>query len=645
MAATQNLHPALSNPLSVQVKYRPVLQESIPPLPNPERLDYLQCKDWWTEQLRRCRHGWVCPDDMVFINPIYYFYLNFVKVQVVDELNKGKSGWMSPYFRDGDKEYFDAVYYGQSYEKRGKLFNAKNLVVAKGRRKGWTTCELFGITQWYFLFRQGFNISRAYPNDKVKNKERRLFVTSYSHTHEFFKRNESDEMIDIMIDNEDELSQWTYFIDEKTGKKQKKTQVNSTYLYSVGSDGGGVRGDKLSLIIVVEAGIHTKLGTFYPAAEETLKLGDYKFGQMLVGGTSDAINNETIDYKSMYYSPSSYNATTVFTPSWKCYFGCFDYFTGKSMREKALEKIISKRQQIEADGDYELLRSTVQENPITAEESFIPSGKSEYDSIKIDRQYMSILRNRMDDEWVKGRLEWEKDTYGKRTGKVSFVRDASGKWLILERFGVPILNVEGLYVAGIDDVYKDKAPHSTSQNCMVVYMKNSIHVSGVSGLPVAFYLGRHPNRILDYEEFHKGTIYYNPMVMYEHNDSGGYIGYAKEAEIKDRFIYHNGQIGIRLSDETKADMTLLGLRWFAADEHEKVLHSKLIESFKYWDSSINSDIASAFHLVLLAIEKTKKRGTKELEETQSTQAPAFTFGMINPFQSQTSSEFFRFGIY
>jgi len=606
MSAPQ-LHPALSRSDSVQIIYRPVLQGKIPDIPDPDDLNYIQNKIWWKEQTKRCTEGWIAPNG-VFINPIYYFYLNFVKVYVIDELNKKTPGWQNPYVRDGDKEYFDAVYYGMAYESQGISYDAKNVIVAKGRRKGWTTAELYGITLWFFLFKQGFNISRAYPNDKIKKKERRLFTKCYDMIHPFFKYNVNDQAIDILENNEDTVAQWTYSY-SSSGKQEKNELVNSISFFTVGADGGGVRGDALCLIVVVEAGIYTHLESFFAAAEETLQLGSYKFGQILVGGTSDAINNLTTDYKKMFFNPQQYNAVSVFTPAWKCFMGAIDYVTGKSLKSVALPKILENRHKREGNGDYEGLRKLIQEHPISPEEAFIPSSHSEYDSIKIDRQLMSILRTGMDSEWIRGKLEWELDTYGNRTGKVLFNKDSSGFWLILENFGVP-LEIENLYVAGIDDVYKDKAPHSESKNCMVIYMRDSIHAEAeMADLPVCFYLGRHGNRMLDYAEFHKATLFYNCWNMYEHNDSAGFIGYAREHGISKNFIYHNGQIGIRLSDDTIADMTLLGLKYFEEDRHLRIFHSSVIECFKYWNSGINSDLASAFHLVLFGLNKLKKKGT------------------------------------
>ncbi len=599
-------HPALIDKRSVQVKYRPVLQAPIPDLPNPARADYDECRDWWEEQYRRCTEGWTI--DGVFINPIYYFYLNFVKVFVVDELNEGKEHWINPYFRDGDKEYFDAVWFNRSYVHKGKLMSAKNLIVAKGRRKGWTTSELFGITMWHFLFKQGRNISRAYAVDDVSKKERALFTKCYAEIHPFWKVNEDDEDIDILVDNEGTLSQCTYTLNEK-GSKIKKSVVNSIFFWTVSPTATGVRGDYLGLVVVVEAGTHKYLSSLYAAAEEALTLGVWKIGPMLIGGTSDAINNLTTDYGDMFWSPEVFKASRIFTPAWKCFLGCFDYFNGKSKRIEALDFILKERQAFKDGGNYKEYRKKLQEHPISPEEAFIPQGESEYDDASIDNQMMLLLRANMNKTWLRGKLVWERDAYKKKTGKVIFEECPDGLWMVQEQYGVPILDVKNLYVAGIDDVYKDKAPNSKSKNAMIIYMKDSLHVEAECDMPVAFYVGRHSSRTKDYEEFHKGTIFYDCMVMYEHNESAGYIGYCKQKEITHKFIYHKGEIGVRLSEEVKADLTILGLQWFEEGRFQRVLHTELIKCFKFWNSGINSDLCSAMHLVFFALEKTKRLGT------------------------------------
>jgi predicted metalloprotease with PDZ domain len=50
------------------------------------------------------------------------------------------------------------------------------------------------------------------------------------------------------------------------------------------------------------------------------------------------------------------------------------------------------------------------------------------------------------------------------------------------------------------------------------------------------------------------------------------------------------------------------LNYFDEDRHLRVFHSALIDSFNRWRAE-NSDIASAFHLVLLALSLLKKVGT------------------------------------
>lgn len=628
----------LKHPDSVQVIYRPVLQEPLPPIPNPDNDGYSIHRDWWREQVRRCVEGWVAPNG-TFINPIYYFFLNFCTVFVVDELDKGRKKWQNPYVRDGDKEYFDEVYYNMSREVDGQVTNAVDLIVGKARRKGWTTCELHGITMWFFIFKTSENISRAYPTDKIKNKERKAFIKAYSFIHPFFKMGIDNVDLSLVEKNEDAISQGYYL-------NKDRIITNSIFFFTISADGSSVRGDAIGLIVVVEAGIHTNLKTFKGAADEALGVGDFKFGMTLIGGTSDMIGNKSTDYKDLFYNAAEHGMTKIFTPAWKCWYGAIDYFTGKSLRAKATESISLRREKKKKAG-IEALRMHIQENPFTAEEAFIPNGDSEYDADKIDAQLMHILREGLDKEWIRGKLEWEKDTYGKKTGRVVFHQNPAGDHCILDVHGLPVHKVENLYLQGIDDVYKDLAPHSDSKNALITYMRPSIYVPGPSDMPVHYYLGRTNNMLLDWEEFEKSIVYYKyPDIMYEHNTES-FLGYAREKGFFEKFLWHAGQVGVRLSDAHIQSFTMLGLKFFNNDRHLNITSYKIMESFKYWGGSKNSDLASAMHLVFFGLDKTKNKGTVTEDTVQKVEY--INFGVQESW-SQTSlnsnpkqAGFFSFG--
>jgi hypothetical protein len=543
-----------------------------------------------------------------------------MKVRIFDELT-GKEGYYPPYYRDGDKVYFDKVWYGMSRMTKGGFKDADNIIVAKGRRKGWSTSE-WGITIWWFIFFQDQNILRAYPNKTIIEKERRRLRRMYDFIHPFFKRDDDDRELDIVQDNSDVMSQG-YWIDGKSF-----SIVNSINFTVADAKGSGVRGDALGLVVGIEAGIHTHLSSFIGAANEALRQGDYKIGMLLVGGTSDSINNKSTDYKDNFFKPKGNSFKTIFTPASVCYQGYIDYYTGKSLKEEAEIKIKQRRANKEVDP--EALKIEIQENPLTIYESFIPSNDSEYDKEKIDSQYLHILEHNLDSHWITGKFIEEKDVRGKITGRIIFKEDPTGFWKILEGAGYNTGEIENAFVAGIDDVYKDKAVYSDSLNSMIIYRRESIY-SELSDLPVAFYLGRHKNRMLDWQEFHKAILYYDPKVMYEHNESAGFIGFAREKGIMQNMLYMNGEVGVRLSDQVVSDMTVLGIKYFEANRHLKISHTALMDSFNYWRSEINNDITSAFHLVLLALERTKNLGaSREDDESEREFVPVsyidFGFG-------------------
>lgn len=626
----------LTNPESVQVMYRPVVVSGVRKMPNIFSKTYEEDRKWWTEQVNRCMYGYIAPDGK-YINPVYYFYLNFVQVPLINELENNKKGIYPPYYRDGDEVYFDDYYYSLVENENGVTKNAENIIVSKARRKAWTTSELFGITMWHFIFKKSLNISRAYPNEIIQEKERKLFEECYNRIHPFFKKDKNGKAISLVVSNKTTLSQGVI---HPGGRKEV---INSINLFTVSAKGGGVRGDAIGLIVVVEAGMHTNLKTFFGAAKETVSLSNYQFGNIIIGGTSDAINNESEDYKNMYYGHKIYNARKIFTPADVCFFGAFDYFTGKSNRILAKNLIDKRRKELRDAGDHKALAMFIQENPLFDVEAFIPSTNSEYDSDLIDEQLSLILASEFDNDWIRGKLRYKTQTEEEKKmdiKPVEFHEDPEGLWLVHSKFGFPDHKLDNAYLQSIDDVYKDKAPESDSLNCTMIYLKPNIYTE-ISDLPVAFYLGRHGSRILDYAEFTKGALFWDTSIMYEHNESNGFIGYARKHSIIDRFIWHNGQIGIRLSGAAVADLTMLGLEYFDEGRHKNILHSDIIKSFKYWGSEKNSDISSAFHLILFGLQK-DKIGTKFNEESSHRmveETPVFAFG------SDVSSDagYFMFG--
>ena len=629
-----NLDPEyiLKDPGSVQVMYRPVVVEGYRPIPNPTSQTFLSDREWWQEQIKRCLHGWVAPDGK-YLNPIYYFFLNFVYVDIFDEMTK-KQDWMRPYYRDGDERYFNEVFANMYKVVNGIFFNAKDTIVAKGRRKGWSTSE-WGIEMWWIIFRQQRNTLRAYANEEQLKKERPILEKMYNKIHPFWKYNEDNIQMELILTNNENLVQGY-----KIGSV--KMPVNKIMLTVVDAKGTGARGESIEKITVIEAGTHEKLSSFIGASQDTLRQGLYKFGMMLVGGTSDSINNKTTDYKTLFFNAKKNNFKAIFTPSNVCFQGCIDYYTGKSLKEQAAEIIISERK-LKAH-DQKALKMFIQENPLNVYESFIPSTDSEYDKAKIDEQLLYIYENGLDEMWSEGRFERLRDASGEYTDKVVFKEDVGGNWMMLKGHGLPDTSIENLYVIGIDDVYKDKAPHSESLNAVVVYKRDTSFAreGELYDLPVCFYLGRHPNRKGDWKEFKNCIDFYsNCKVMFEHNDSSGFIGFARDEGIIEKFIYVKGEIGIRVSDQSVADMTYQAINFFEEDRHKRVLHSMLLDSFNRWRAE-NSDLASAFHLVLLALSLLKKVGTGSIQNMKERES-AYTDNGVGFGQRLPINSPFKFG--
>ena len=616
-------HRILTDPNSAQVKYRPVLQEDVPPTPDPQSEYYLIHLAWWAEQIRRCMEGWVCPVDGHYINPIYYFYLNFVKIYFIDELGSGRAKWGAPYYRRSDEEIFDRFWYCMPKTVKGEMVNSTNLFASKARRKAWSTAELYGLTTYLFLFFPDYDLNRAYPDNRTQRKERRRFVSCYNRIHDYFKYNAQGRRMSIVIDNQEEVAQGV------TTSGGKSSPQNTVYFYTVSKDSGAVRGDLLLCVFIIEAGKWSgNLKSFIMSSEETLALGVLKFGFVVMGGTSDSINNTDTDYRDLCYNPSFYKAVDIFIPAYRAYLGFIDYYNGFDDTEDALWHLYARRKLLEESGDAEALAMFVQENPFIKEEAFIPSVNNEYPKEKIDQQFMRILRENLMQHWVRGEFEFEKDFMGKDLDTVAFVPSLSGKWEVLTEALIP-LEYEGLHKAGSDSYFKDQVKEkrkSSSKGCMIIWRKPTAHPVA-SDMPVAIYLGRPNTRVDMFWAWLKGLIYFEATDLHEHITPDWQNFLVEQGHGHRYQLLSNGD-GADPRGRF-GDITVLGLNFFRQDRHLKISHLGIIDSFRFWNLKENSDEASTMGQVLWHLDLVKDAPVKESKEEPRGQM--LTLGMRESF--------------
>lgn len=616
-------------PDSVQNLYRPMINIDLPPKPSPDDDDEYNY-NFWKEQHRRCRYGWIAPDGK-FINPIYYFFLNFIKIDVENPIT-GKSGPDNPFVRDNDKEIFDLIWYslyGQINgikDADGMWKAAVNIIETKGRRIGWTQITLCGLTIWHFVFIRNRNIANAYPDDDTENRERLLIRDTYNALHPYFRSHDEHEL-ELVIDNEKMIVQGykrvvEVMVNGKIIEQKKNVLLNKIFIATYSKDTGKVRGEKIGLFVVIEAGKHKKLEGIYTSNKDSLGLGKRKFGMMVIGGTSDAIENDTDDYKVMYQNAPAYLAVSHFSPAYMVYDGCFNYNTGKSDKKAALNELMKARRTALLSPKSSAYLKECQERPIKDTECFNPPNTSPYDTDTIDLQVQKIMRDSLHkDNWMTGSLEWEKDFYGKNTGKVYFQPSEKnslikGKWQVHVE-GMPVDNVDNIHIGATDDYYKAKlkmVTNTSSKGCMTVY-RIPCQLNIKSDFFVAVYLDRPKDRLLLWEEWLKASIFWNLKIFHEKNDDM-FEKFMTEKGFLEKMVKINGEYGITVKETQVAQMTTLGMKFLSDGRHKNIDNLDIMNSFKKWGST-NSDIASCVHLTFFGLDFEKQMAPEVKEASQS----------------------------
>ena len=608
--------------ISVQVLYRPVLQEEVPPVSPVGTEGY----KWWVEQIRRCVHGWIAPDGR-FINGYIYFYLNFCQINLLDR-DTGRFDWMSPLYRDNDAEIMDIIWYNTPrFNPDGTYQNGRNHIEGKPRGIAWTTFTLLGVGLYTFVFLPDKPIGCAYPDDKQNKKEREWFQTAWSKLHPMFKRHKGVEL-EIINNN------LTEFVVGEKFKGSKELRPHNTCRFDViGSDSAGVyKGDRMRLMIAVEAGKWKKnsLQNYISENEPSAKLGDIQWGMFLIGGTSNMIVNTSTAYRELFFSHKSWNATQHFTPATKVLQGFFDPFTGKSDTEGARKQKLADRlaKQDNAKGYHQ----EIIENPLTPQEAFIPSFKSAYNTSLINDQIQYIEDNRLDSLWKRGKLQYQLDISGNQTGKVEFIEAGDGEWMI-NMEGLPNHNYENLYVSGIDDRYKSRDPNKpvdkeASRNAMVVWRQPTMYPNMKSDIPAGVFLGEAADMNDAYEDFYKGMLFWDiKHNMYEYN-ADGFVNFLRGKNASGRLFHigDNSLPGTKITPKIKLELTALGSEFFRDERHRKITYTPLLEALGIWGGVVNTDIGSALHLVFLILHLTKNSVVTEIKRDSHISATYIKLG-------------------
>lgn len=464
---------------------------------------------YWEEQYQRCLHGYK-PVGGVHIPGNYYFYLNFCKIRLYDEKTRRKVV-APPLYRDQDHEYFTFV--NQAKEE------GFGVIVLKARRKGFSFMNANILLHEWTFYPGSENGMGAQKEHYVSDFYKKLLL-SYNNIYPQFRNN-------YLLKN-DKLFTGGYKVKEEGIWVDKGT--GSLLYFRLIEQPDTFRGTTLTWWVVDEAGEVQNLKKVYFANEECFREGAEQFGVPIIGGTSNKMSHDSEDFSEMWYNAENYNLRRFFVPATKVYHGYFDYETGISDTEGAKKDILKRLKAKKSDKlAYYAFK---QEMPLTPEDAFVVHGSTPFDLQKINDRIAELAVNKKEKITQRGRLEWSKDSDGKRLfGKqVEFVRDELGPVVMAER---PIEGMKNTDVAAVDpyhisDDLEEAGPKSKkdSKGCMYVY-RRFLGVNVPCEMPVLEYYDRPYTKEDFYENCLKICIFYNTQVLCEYNDDGFFKYFEK----------------------------------------------------------------------------------------------------------------------
>lgn len=296
-----------------------------------------------------------------------------------------------------------------------------------------------------------------------------------------------------------------------------------------------MRGDRVQMLFLEEAGSNPILETSFIKAEELVTVGGNKIGVIVAAGTGGDEGAQLAGLNKVYYHPwdfkvlpfhhnytedGSWVETGYFMPAYitmnkKEYVG--------SRGEYLLEKQKSYYNEIRASfTDPQTLLKHKAEQCFTAEEAFSAEGVNKFNKVKIAEQIMSINIKKQAPEIQRGYMEFTYSNPDRKRESITGVRfkpHPNGPVYILEH---PIEDdshdkINNLYVAGIDGIdigQLETSKETRDPSKFATVIKKRLY--GMSEpIYVAYYLDR-PN---DIREAYKQTIgllmYYNARANIE----------------------------------------------------------------------------------------------------------------------------------
>ena len=478
-------------------------------------------RDFWNEEYNKCRNGVTI--NGYTITGFNYYFLNYYQLPNTEQEKAGDSrSIIFPKFFVYQYEFFH-------YFELCRVLR-KNIAIMKNRGCGASEMNASIFDCFFNCFKNSKCLLTAFDSSYVT-----LTLDKIWNGISFTDDNTDGGMLKLrQVINTATKKRSTYY---KVVNGQKiETGFGSQIEGSVVDKDRKMRGDRVSLLFLEEAGSNPILETSFIKAEELVTVGGNKIGVVIAVGTGGDSGPNLAGLNKAYYHPSDFKVLPFYhnyndSGDWvKTGYFMPAYITMNkqgyvgSRGEYLIEKQKSHYNEIRASiEDPQTLLKHKAEQCFTAEEAFAAEGVNKFNKIKIAEQIISIRIKKEAPPIQRGYMEFVYSGPERKRENIigaRFKPHPNGPIHILEH---PVWEtkeqdkIRNLYVAGIDgiDIGASETSDQTrdpSKFCTMIKRR----VYGMSEpMYVAYYLDR-PN---DIREAYKQTIgllmYYQALANIE----------------------------------------------------------------------------------------------------------------------------------
>lgn len=364
------------------------------PNPNPNGL-YMK---WIKEEVRRCWYGYVRESDGEWIPGNMYFYLNYYRMEITEEI-EGKDGKKK---KKGNRrvdfpDTWEGIYLRYHYieqAQNGGMFNdwegGESGCEISSRGRGKSHCMASMLSK-YFTLGESEEVREAVKSLVVAASSEFLgadgTLNKFQYANEFLIQRPELQFPKKRIKASLKDMEWkSGYYDLNTGTE--KGTLNQVFGITTGDNGiGKIRGKRMQLIIVEEFGSFASVLEMYNIMKPSWIEGDTAFGFCYMVGTTGEKESDFAGASEIVYNPKGYRMyalpnvwdlnglgrkmITFFFPGYLNYKGCYNH-DGVSDVTMSLVKILMERYNVKYNTtDVNSITRTIAEIPITPQEALL----------------------------------------------------------------------------------------------------------------------------------------------------------------------------------------------------------------------------------------------------------------------------------